>query len=193
MSVVSLRLPDYLHQAVRKLALQERVTINQLITLAIAEKVSVLMAEDYIAERARRGNRAAFERVLAKAPNAEPEPYDRMGEFDRIQEEKGVYLVRRPSIVEDAAAKPSFEVVWQRILQHQNEEFRQRRGAAFTYTVQGDMLKPDRMETGIARSQFEQGYARAPFSKVTDVPKQLWGPSYIYAILMDERIRQSDW
>lgn len=38
MSTISLRLPDSLHKQVRKLAEQESVSINQLITLALAEK-----------------------------------------------------------------------------------------------------------------------------------------------------------
>ena len=43
MSTISLRLPDSLHKQVRKLAEKESVSINQLITLALAEKLSALM------------------------------------------------------------------------------------------------------------------------------------------------------
>jgi predicted HicB family RNase H-like nuclease len=39
MRTISLRLPDSLHDRVRKLAEQEGVSINQLITLALAEKL----------------------------------------------------------------------------------------------------------------------------------------------------------
>ena len=39
MSTISLRLPDSLHAKVRELAEKEHVSINQLITLAVAEKV----------------------------------------------------------------------------------------------------------------------------------------------------------
>ncbi len=185
--MISLRLPDYLHEAIRELAFRENVTINQLLTLAAAEKVSALMAEDYLSARARRGDRAAFERVMAKVPADEPEL------ADRIREERAAYAVSGPSARKAASGKPSFEVVWNRILQHQGEEFRQRRGGVFTYAVRGEVLEPDRTPTGIAKSQFEQAYAVAPFAKVGDVPAQLWGPSYIYAILMDDRIRQRDW
>jgi hypothetical protein len=38
------------------LAEKESVSINQLITLALAEKLSALMTEDYLEERAKRGN-----------------------------------------------------------------------------------------------------------------------------------------
>ncbi len=78
MSTLSLRLLDYLHNSVRELASQEGVSINQFITLAVAEKMSALITEDYIERRAARGDRAKYEAVLAKVPNVEPEAYDRL-------------------------------------------------------------------------------------------------------------------
>ena len=78
MSTISLRLPNYLHDTLRELAQEEQVSINQLIVLAIAEKVSALMAEDYLAQRAARGDRAKFEAAMAKVPDVEPEEYDRL-------------------------------------------------------------------------------------------------------------------
>jgi hypothetical protein len=66
MSTVSLRLPNYLHDKVRELAQQENVSINQFIVLAVAEKISALVTEDYLAERASRGSRDKFERAMAK-------------------------------------------------------------------------------------------------------------------------------
>ena len=44
---------------------------------ALAEKVAVLDADTYIRERAARGSREKFDRVLSKVPNVEPEPHDR--------------------------------------------------------------------------------------------------------------------
>jgi predicted transcriptional regulator len=78
MSTISLRLPDSLHKQVRKLAEKESVSINQLITLALAEKLSALMTEEYLEERAKRGSRKKFERAMAKVPKAKPEEYDRV-------------------------------------------------------------------------------------------------------------------
>jgi len=51
--------------------------MNQLITLALAEKISALTTEDYLGERARRGGRKKFERALANVPDAEAEERDR--------------------------------------------------------------------------------------------------------------------
>jgi hypothetical protein len=78
MSTISLRLPDSLHKQVRKLAERESVSINQLITLAVAEKLSALMTEEYLEERARRGDRRKYERALAKVAKTKPEPHDRL-------------------------------------------------------------------------------------------------------------------
>jgi len=78
MSTISLRLPDSLHKQVRKLAVKESVSINQLITLALAEKVSALMTEEYLQERAKRGSRKKFERAMAKVPKVVPEEHDRL-------------------------------------------------------------------------------------------------------------------
>ena len=45
MSTISLRLPDSLHQTLRELAAKEQVSIHQLITLTVAEKVSALATD----------------------------------------------------------------------------------------------------------------------------------------------------
>ena len=76
MSTISLKLPNSLHDQVRKLAKQENVSINQFITLALAEKISALVTEDYLAERASRGGRDKFEQAMAKVADVEPLPQD---------------------------------------------------------------------------------------------------------------------
>ncbi len=43
MSAISLRLPDSLHEKAREIAKQENVSINQMITLALAEKISAML------------------------------------------------------------------------------------------------------------------------------------------------------
>ena len=68
----------YLHSNIRELAKREGVSITQLITLAVAEKMPALMTEEYLEKRAKRGSRAKYEAVLAKVPDIEPEAYDRL-------------------------------------------------------------------------------------------------------------------
>nr|HID59554.1 toxin-antitoxin system HicB family antitoxin [Desulfobacterales bacterium] len=78
MITMSIRLPDSLHKQVKKLAEQEGISMNQFITLAVAEKMSALVTVDYLKERAKRGSREKFEAVLAKVPDVEPEEHDRL-------------------------------------------------------------------------------------------------------------------
>lgn len=78
MSTISLRLPESLHNQVRKVAAQENVSINQLITLALAEKISALLTEEYLVTRAKRGSRKKFERVMKKVPRTVPAEFDRI-------------------------------------------------------------------------------------------------------------------
>ena len=78
MSTISVRLPDSLHRKLRELANKENVSINQLITLAVAEKVSALPTQDYLAERAARGERSKFDAALAKVSDASPDERDRL-------------------------------------------------------------------------------------------------------------------
>ena len=54
MSTLSLRLPESLHKQVRELA-REGISINQFVAMAVAEKMSAPMTEEYLEERARRG------------------------------------------------------------------------------------------------------------------------------------------
>ncbi|MGB4592338.1 MAG: DUF6290 family protein [Coriobacteriia bacterium] len=76
MTTISLRLPESLHRKVRELAKSEDVSINQLITTALAEKMSALMTVDYLQERAARGDRARFERAMGKVRDVESDRED---------------------------------------------------------------------------------------------------------------------
>ena len=78
MSTLSLRLPDSLHKGVKELASREGISINQFVATAVAEKMSALMTEEYLRERANRGSRERYEAALAEVPDVEPEEYDRM-------------------------------------------------------------------------------------------------------------------
>ncbi len=78
MSTLSLRLPNSLHRQVKDLAVREGISINQLISTAVAEKLSALLTEELLGERAQRGSRKKFERVLKKVADVEPVEGDRL-------------------------------------------------------------------------------------------------------------------
>ena len=77
MSNISLRLPDSLHKRARDLAKKENTSINQLVSSALAEKISALMTEEYIEQRARRANKQKFKRALSRIPDTALEEYDK--------------------------------------------------------------------------------------------------------------------
>lgn len=66
MSTLSLRLPESLHKELKNVAQREGISINQFISTAVAEKMSALMTEDYLAKRAKRGDKKSFKRILKK-------------------------------------------------------------------------------------------------------------------------------
>ncbi|MGH8248542.1 MAG: toxin-antitoxin system HicB family antitoxin [Gammaproteobacteria bacterium] len=68
----ALRLPPSLMEEARNLAKSEGVALNQLINVAVAEKVSSLRTAQYFAERAARGNVKRALRVLKSAGAGNP-------------------------------------------------------------------------------------------------------------------------
>jgi hypothetical protein len=68
----ALRVPPSLLEEARKAADSEGVALNQLITLALAEKVSALRRLEYFEERARRANPAKVKQILARVGKRMP-------------------------------------------------------------------------------------------------------------------------
>jgi hypothetical protein len=81
-----------------------------------------------------------------------------------------------------------FENVWSAITQLQGEPFSQKMGRRFYYSVSGSVLRPTTTSRNLPRSQFERAYRRLPVSGPSDL-QDLQGPSYLFAILTDSRVR----
>ena len=77
MSTLSVRLPNSLHRHLRELALREGVSMNQLISSAVGEKLAALMTEEYLG-RAARGSRRAYDAVLRRVPEVAPQEQDEL-------------------------------------------------------------------------------------------------------------------
>ena len=78
MSTLSLRLPDSLHEEVKSLAKKEGISINQFISSAVGEKMSALLTETYLAERASRASEKSFLKAMSKVPDVEPSEEDQI-------------------------------------------------------------------------------------------------------------------
>jgi hypothetical protein len=68
----ALRLQPSLLEEARKLAESEGVALNQLINVAVAEKLSALRTEDYFSQRAARANVPKALRILKRAGAGNP-------------------------------------------------------------------------------------------------------------------------
>lgn len=78
MSTMSLRIPDSYHARLRALAKREKVSINQLITTALGEKLSALDTEAFLRDRAEGASRARFAAALSRVPDVAPDQEDEL-------------------------------------------------------------------------------------------------------------------
>ena len=75
----ALRLQPSLMEEARRVAKTEGVAVNQLINVAVAEKVSALRTEEYFAERSKRADISKALRILKRAGQGlEPVPGDEL-------------------------------------------------------------------------------------------------------------------
>jgi hypothetical protein len=68
----ALRLQPSLMEEARKVAELEGVALNQLINVALAEKLSALRTEEYFQERIRRADRSETLRILDRSGKGKP-------------------------------------------------------------------------------------------------------------------------
>lgn len=71
-SNVALRLQASLLEEAKRVADAEGVALNQLINVAVAEKLSALRTEEYFRERAARGKIDRAQRILKRAGRRNP-------------------------------------------------------------------------------------------------------------------------
>lgn len=83
------------------------------------------------------------------------------------------------------------DTVWARIKAREGEIFHQIRGKPFRYEIVGSALVPEGINQNIPRAHFERALELLPLENTVPV-HHLRGPSYIFAVLMDGRIRGGD-
>ncbi len=88
------------------------------------------------------------------------------------------------------------ESVWGRIESHQREEFKTATKLPFTYEVEGAGIwffrDGRRINRKLTRSQVDKAIARCPLASTTEI-KDLIDYPYLYALLIDRRIRGQAW
>ena len=114
-----------------------------------------------------------IERLRSEAPAASP-------------------FIRQPEKPEQSLP----EAVWRRIESRQGEEFHTARGLPFTYEVEGSGIwffrDGRRINRKLTRTQVEVGISRCPLTSTTEI-KDLMDYPYLFALLMDPRIRSEAW
>jgi hypothetical protein len=87
----------------------------------------------------------------------------------------------------------SFDSVWNRIKSFEGEKFETKTGKPFTFEISGDIFRSSRTNYNIAKSNFEKAFKLVPFDGPSVVSQTVRGPSYIWPVLHDKRIRRNDW
>ncbi|MGE3691009.1 MAG: pilus assembly protein HicB [Novosphingobium sp.] len=71
-AVIQLRLPRSVKQGVERWAKLDGTSMNQLIASAVVEKLSALETAEFFEERARRADKAVFDRIMNRAEGEAP-------------------------------------------------------------------------------------------------------------------------
>jgi predicted transcriptional regulator len=66
MSTLSVRLPDSLHNKIKKLSKKDNISLNQFIASAVTEKITAIETETYLSDRAKKGKLDKYLNVLSK-------------------------------------------------------------------------------------------------------------------------------
>ncbi|TDQ45320.1 toxin-antitoxin system HicB family antitoxin [Tepidicella xavieri] len=77
-STYPLRLPRSLRAAVERVSKQDGTSINQFVSIAVAEKIAQMEAQTYFAERQARADLAAFDRLMSRPTGSPPRSDDRL-------------------------------------------------------------------------------------------------------------------
>lgn len=78
MSALTIELPDELHQKAREVAAAKRLSMDALVTIALAQSLSRIVSDPYLEERAGRATGEGIKDFLSQVPNAELIESDRL-------------------------------------------------------------------------------------------------------------------
>jgi predicted transcriptional regulator len=78
MTVLTVRLPNSVHQKVKELAERDEISVNQFIASAVSEKMASVMTLDYLKSEAARGQSSDFDYFLSLVPSAPAMPGDEL-------------------------------------------------------------------------------------------------------------------
>ena len=83
----------------------------------------------------------------------------------------------------------AFQEIWGRIIKNAGEVFYTKTNLPFTYAIVDNCVVPDRTNYPLAKSNFEKAAKIDSLNGPGQINNLVRGPSYVYAILIDKRIR----
>jgi hypothetical protein len=78
MSTLEVHIPDLLLRQVNEIAAKDKVSVDQIVSIALAAQVSAAQARESISSRAKRVNWQKVDDILARVPNSAPLPGDEL-------------------------------------------------------------------------------------------------------------------
>ena len=77
LSTYPLRLPRSIRAGIERLSKQDGISINQFVSIAVAEKLAIMQAETYFAERIARADLEAFDQLMSRSGGRTPRIEDK--------------------------------------------------------------------------------------------------------------------
>lgn len=79
---------------------------------------------------------------------------------------------------------------WNKLFQHEGEEFRTVTGLPFTYEMKGgSSIKVSRANQVISKINFEKALKCMPLTGPGEISGLVRGSAYVYALITDERMK----
>lgn len=76
LSTYPLRLPRSIRAGVERMSKEDGISINQFVSIAVAEKLAMIQAQAYFVERSARADMAAFDQLMQRTGGEPPRAGD---------------------------------------------------------------------------------------------------------------------
>ena len=76
LSTYPLRLPRSIRAGVERFSKEDGISINQFVSIAVAEKLAMIQAQAYFAERSARADMTAFDQLMQRSGGEPPRAGD---------------------------------------------------------------------------------------------------------------------
>jgi hypothetical protein len=78
MNELKIKIPDSIFKKLKQISKEDGISTNQFVNSAIAEKISVLITEEYFNKKSKAGSREKYLKVLSKVRNIEADEIDKI-------------------------------------------------------------------------------------------------------------------